>query len=224
MQNVINFCKTFLIIEKMNKTITFWLGIFGALLFIVPSILGGFQFENYSHIQQFISESYAIGTPYGMHIRLLGYIPSGILITIFSFSALKILPKSNLAKIGLIGFAVFYGLATIIVGIFPCDSGCNKELINPTISQIIHNISGALTYLIVPICLILIGVTAKKWQNSKSFSTLSIICGIIALVFSFLLSSNPTGNYIGLFQRVTEGSILFWLINFAFYIKNYINN
>jgi len=207
----------------MNKAITFWFGIIGALLFITSSILGGFQFENYSHLQQFISESYAIDTPYGIYIRILGYIPSGLLIALFSFSALKILPKSRLSKIGLICFGIFYGIGTIIVGIFPCDSGCNKELINPTISQIIHNIVGALTYLIIPICLILIGVSAKRWQNGKSISILSIICGLIALTFSFALSSNPTGNFIGLFQRLVEGSILFWLINFAFYIKNYLN-
>ena len=203
----------------MNKTTTFWFGIFGALLFIIPSILGGFQFENYSHIQQFISEGYAVDTPYGIYIRIFGYIPSGILITLFSFSALKLLPKSNLLNLSLIGFAVFYGIGTIIVGIFPCDSGCNEQLINPTISQIIHNITGAFTYLIVPISLILIGIAAKKWQNKKFISTLSLICGVIALIFSFLLFSNPTGNYIGLFQRIIEGSILFWLVNFAFYLK-----
>ena len=205
----------------MNKTITFWLGILGAIFFIIPSALGGFQFENYSHISQFISESYAFDTPYGVYMRFLGYIPSGILITVFSISCWKLLPKSNVPKIGLFGFGVFYGIGTIIVGLFPCDEGCNKELINPSISQLIHNLFGGLTYLIVPACLILIGFSSRKWSGSTSFSTLSIICGTIALMFSMLLLSDPDGNYIGLFQRITEGSILFWLINFAFYIKNY---
>jgi len=205
----------------MNKKTTFWLGILGALLFITPSILGGFQFENYSHIHQFISESYAFGTPYGIYMRFLGFVPSGFLITLFTFSAYKQLPKGSLTKIGLIGFGIFYGIGNIIVGIFPCDAGCNKEFINPSISQIIHNLSGALTYLIVPICLILIGISSRKYNNSKYISIASITCGIIALVFSMLLSNNPAGDYIGLFQRVIESSILFWLINFAFYIKNY---
>lgn len=204
----------------MNKTTTFWLGIIGAILFIIPSVLGGFQFENYSHISQFISESYAFGTPYGVYMRFLGYVPSGILILLFAFSAWKLLPKSSLLKIGLIGFGIFYGIGTIIVGVFPCDTGCNKEFINPSVSQIIHNFSGALTYLFVPACLILIGISSRKWSNGKSISTISVFCGIMAFVFSMLLSSNPTGNYIGLFQRITEGFILFWLINIAFYIKN----
>lgn len=205
----------------MNKTTIFWFGVFGAILFIVPSVLGGFQFENYSHISQFISESYAFGTPYGTYMRFLGFIPSGILIVLFAFSAWKLLPKSSLLKIGLIGFGIFYGIGTIIVGIFPCDTGCNKEFINPSVSQIIHNVSGALTYLIVPACLVLIGISSRKWNNGKTISTISIISGVMAFVFSVLLSNNPTGDYIGLFQRIAEGFILFWLINFAFYIKNY---
>jgi hypothetical protein len=206
----------------MNKLIPFWTAILGALLFIIPSILGGFQFEHYSHISQFISESYAIDAPYGVYMRLLGYIPSGILITIFSFSALKLLPKSNLVKIGLIGFGLFYGIGGVIVGVFPCDAGCNKAFINPSTSQIIHNFSGILTYLFVPICLVLIGIGAKKWKNAASISRLSIICGILAFIFSMLLSGNPIGEHIGLLQRMTETCILFWLISFAFYIKNYI--
>ncbi|WP_290697208.1 DUF998 domain-containing protein [Lacinutrix sp.] len=204
----------------MNKTAVFWFGIIGSILFIIPSILGGLQFENYNHIQQFISEGFAIDTPYGTYLRFLGYIPSGILIAAFSFSAIQTLPKSNLAKIGLILFGVFYGIGNIIVAVFPCDSGCNKELIDPTISQIIHNTSGTLTYLIVPISLILIGLGIKKWKNGKSISLISFVCASIAILFSILLSGNPNGNYIGLFQRLIESSILFWLINFAFYLKN----
>jgi len=202
----------------MNKTVTFWFGIIGTLLFIAPSVLGGLQFENYSHIHQFISESFDIDAPYGIYIRLLGYIPSGFFITIFAFSAIKILSIPRVTKIGLLLFGIFYGIGNIIVGIFPCDSGCNKDWINPTISQIIHNTSGALTYLIVPIGLLLIGIGLKKPQNIK---LISIICGIIAITFSFALSANPTGNYIGLFQRLTECSILFWLVSFSFFIKNY---
>ena len=205
----------------MSKTVTFWFGIISALLFIVASVLGGLQLENYSHLHQFISESYAIGTPYGIFIRLFGYIPCGILITLFALSAIRILQKSTISKVGLTLFGVFYGIGNIIVGIFPCDSGCNRELIDPTVSQIIHNISGALTYLIVPVSLILIGFGIKKWQYIK---IISIICGSVAIVFGFVLSENPNGNYIGLFQRLIEGSILFWLISFAFYLKNYNNS
>ena len=203
----------------MNKTNTFWFGILGVLFFIVPSVLGGFQFENYSHIQQFISESYAIDTPYGIYLRLFGFLPSGVFIILFSMSAIKFLPKSNLLKIGLTGFAFFYGLGNIIVSVFPCDAGCNKELINPSISHIIHIFSGAITYTFVPFCLFLIGVSANKWNNGKRMVILSVLCGAVAFLLSMLLSINPTGQFIGLIQRGIEMSILLWVTVFVFYIK-----
>ena len=207
----------------MNRTTTFWFAILGALFFIIPSILGGFLIPDYNHVQQFISESYAIDTQYGLYIRVLGYIPSGVFTSIFAISAMKFFPKSNWIKLGLLGFALCYGMGTIVVGIFPCDAGCNREFINPSISQIIHNITGALTYLITPACLLIIGLGLKKAKHGKNITLLSILCGISAFLFSFLISSNPTGEFIGLQQRLLEASILFWLLNFALYIKNQNN-
>ncbi|HLV39711.1 DUF998 domain-containing protein [Xanthomarina sp.] len=203
----------------MNKKVTFWFGILGVLFFIVPSILGGFQFENYSHIHQYISESYAVDSPYGIYIRVFGFIPSGILIILFSLSAIKFLPKSKWTQLGLVGFAWLYGFGTILVSIFPCDIGCNKELIDPSFSQLIHTLVGGITYTFVPFCLILIGFAAKTWKEGKSIMILSLLCGIIAMILTLLLSSNPIGQYLGLYQRIIEGSILLWILTFAFYIK-----
>ena len=107
------------------------------------------------------------------------------------------------------------------MSIFPCDEGCNPEFINPSIAQLIHTITGALTYLIVPTCLILIGIAAKGWKNGNTISKLSIFCGLLAIVFVMVLINNPNGNYIGLHQRIIEGSILFWIVNCALYIKRY---
>lgn len=202
----------------MNKTITYWFGILGVLFFIISAILGGFQFDDYSHIGQFISESYATGTPNGEELRYFGYIPSGIFLMGFAFAAPKFLQKSKSLKTVFILFGIFYGFGTIITSIFPCDDRCNPEFINPTLSQIIHNISGALTYLIVPLLIILIGVNAKSWAN-KTYASSTLICGVIAFVFAGVLMASPKGDFIGLFQRLVEGSILLWVLTTAFYVK-----
>ena len=148
----------------------------GVIFFISATILGGLQFLNYSHSSQLISESYAIGTPYGIQFRYLGFIPSGIFITSFSFLAIKNLPKSKLTQIGFLGIGIFYGIATIIVSLFPCNKGCDKELVDPSFLLFLHNLSGLLTYIIVPISLIFIGVSAKKWAKNKYVSHVSVIC------------------------------------------------
>lgn len=204
----------------MSRTVVYLLGILGVLFFVVASIVGGFQFEEYSHISQFLSETYATGTAYGDHLRFFGYVPSGFMITLFAFFAPRYLPKSRLIKIAFWLFAIFYGLGTIVVGLFPCDEGCNREFIDPSISQIIHNLSGGLTYLIVPIIVIAIGIKARSWTNSKTYTSVTLLCGIISLIFAWLMMANPNGSYIGLYQRLVEGAILFWVLRTAILLKS----
>lgn len=203
----------------MSNKLIFIVGILGASLFIIPSIIGGFLIENYSLTSQYISETSAIDTEYGLVIRSLGYIPSGILLTIFFFVGFKKFPQSKLTKIGFYGMGVFYGIATIIVGIFPCDSGCNKEFINPSISQIIHNLSGLLTYIFVPMSIILIGIGLKKSSIFNRLSIQGITYGIISILFVYLLLSDPKSEYVGLYQRIVETIFIIWIITCAFAIK-----
>lgn len=193
-------------------------GVLGVIFFILATIVGGSQLPEYSHISQFISESYATGTPYGTQLRYFGFIPSGILIATFSFLALKIVPKSSFATFGLLGLGIFYGLATIVVSLFPCDAGCNKELVNPSLSQFIHNFTGMLTYLVVPISLIMLGVAARNWKNGTYVAFVGIGGGLVCLLFVGVLSSDPKSNYIGLFQRIIEGCVLLWIVICSFYI------
>lgn len=195
----------------MNHKITFLIGIVGVSLFVISSILGGVLIENYSVISQYISESYAIDTEYGKILRIIGYIPSGFLIALFCFLAVSYFQSSKQLKIGFYGIGVFYGLATIVVAIFPCDSGCNKELIDPSSSQLIHNFVGSLTYLFVPIFMILIGSGLKKTSN-KWFSLQSILLGVLSILFVYMLVANPNSEYIGIYQRMVEMFFVIWII------------
>ena len=204
----------------MSNKLTFFIGILGVGLFVVAAIVGGFLIENYSITSQYISESYAIDTEYGMALRTYGYIPSGMLLAIFAFVASKKLTQSKLTKIGFYVLAVFYGMATILVGLFPCDSGCNKQFIDPSVSQVIHNLTGFLTYIFVPLSIILIGIGLQKAPIYKRLSKQGITYGILSALFVFLLFSNPNSTYIGLYQRVIESVFVIWIITCAIAIKN----
>ena len=203
----------------MSNKLVFWTGILGVTFFAVASFLGGFQFDNYNPISQYISETMAVDTPYGKVLRFFGYIPSGVLLTIFSFAGLKKFPASKLTKIGFWGLGIFYGIATIIIGLFPCDKGCNKELVDPSISQIIHNLTGLLTYLFVPVSIIIIGIGLRQSKKYDELSKIAIICGLICILFIGLLLSNPLTNYAGLFQRIIEGTFIIWIIVCSIFIK-----
>ena len=206
----------------MSNKFTFFIGILGVSLFLISSIAGGILIDNYSLTSQLISETYAIDTEYGVMLRTFGIIPSGIFLTLFCFLGTNYFQPSKLTKIGFYGLMIFYGLATIIIGIFPCDSGCNTDFIDPSISQIIHNLTGALTYMFVPISIIIIGIGLKKLQNFNRLSIQAIVCGSISILFIYLLisGSNPECN--GLYQRIIETIFIVWIVTCAIAIKNKI--
>jgi uncharacterized protein DUF998 len=209
----------------MPKSKAFWTGILGVTLFVITTIIGGFLHPNYNHISQFISELYAVDAPNADLLRYIGYIPSGILFMLFAFFAIRETPKSVFAAIGFIGLGLGYGLGTVICGLFTCDAGCNPEFINPTLSQIIHNLVGFLTYCVVPITLFMISLSLRKWKKGVIFSNIGLVLSFISFFFVGVLNADFSSPYKGLVQRIIEGSILLWIVIYAFYIlKNHSEN
>ena len=203
----------------MNHKSIFLIGIIGVLLFVASCVVGGLLIKDYSVSRQFISETFAIDTTYGFWLRFLGYIPSGILLTWFCFLGVRYFPSSSIVKIGFYGVGIFYGIGTIVVSIFPCDSGCNPEFINPSVSQVIHNLSALMIYTFVPISIIIAGIGLSKFQNYKNFAYTSIVLGLLCAVFVFIFTSDLTSAYVGLYQRMIELLILAWIVVCAFKIK-----
>ena len=117
---------------------------------------------------------------------------------------------------------MFYGGGTVITGIFPCDAGCNKEMIDPSVAQLIHSLSGLATYVTVPFLVLLLGFTAFKWKNATGTGSLITICGFLAIVFSFLFFTQLDGAYGGLYQRILEGSVLLAVLLTALFIKRVV--
>ena len=204
----------------MQKQFVFWTGILGVLLFVFTTIFGGFFHPNYDHFSQFISELYAVDAPNADLIRFFGYLPSGIIFILFAVLAQKAMPKSRLKSMGFLGIAFGYGFGTIICAIYNCDAGCNPKFINPSSSQIIHNLMGMLTYLIVPFSILFIAIASTKRKNNVQFSVISFLIFSISFTFFIVLNLNLDSQYKGLIQRIIEGSILFWIAYSAFYFSN----
>lgn len=196
-----------------------WLGL---ILFTFTTIIAGYLYPDYSHISQFISESYAIDAKYGFYLRWLGFIPSGIFLSLFFFYAWKIQPKSIFSDIGMFGFIILYGIGTIICSIFYCDKGCNPENINPSLSQIIHNIIGGLFYLCLPLLYLFIFIASNKWKNKKLFNHITLFLTFFSLILIIILFKDFQSYYKGLYQRMIEGPLLLWVI-FLSYNLNYEN-
>lgn len=171
-------------LNKLNKNTTFLIGIISVSLLLFTSLYGGFLIEDYSLTRQFISETFSEETKYGLIFRFFGYLPGGILIILFCINAIKYFPEIKEIKVGFYGVGLLYGLGTILVGIFPCDIGCNRH-IDPSISQHIHNYSAILTYLLFPFFMILIGLGFKrpKLKNIISLNVFTYILIVLVLIF-----------------------------------------
>jgi hypothetical protein len=203
----------------MTKSTVANIGISGVALFVIAAISGALLIPGFSQVSQFLSESYAIDTKYGLYLRLLGYIPSGILILLFCFGAVKYVSKTKATTIVLRGIGLFYGGGTILTGIFPCDAGCNKEMIDPSVAQLIHSISGLFTYVAVPFFVIMLGFASLNWKGINKTGKLILFCGFVSLVFAVVFFSQLNSPYGGLFQRILEGSILLAILLTALHLK-----
>ena len=208
---------------RLNEKTIFIFGVLGAAFFVITSLFAGFIAENYNPVLQLISESMSEDRPYSKEIRYFGYIPSGILLMIFALAAPANMPRSKQIRLSFYGIALFYGLATILVGIFPCEAGCNKEMIDPGIAQVIHNLSGLFTYIGMPLCLLLIGLGLKKANTRGRLSQVSNLLGIGSAFFILILFASPLSPYAGLIQRIIEAIFVLWIVGCAISIKNHEN-
>ena len=132
----------------------------------------------------------------------------------FAFFAWRALPRSKLAGLALIGVA-FYAAGYVVAAFLPCDAGCRPA--QPSFSQAIHNVVGLGGYVAGPLALIALGWQARSWPNATHLSILGFVGGSLALLGLLLLS--PTFKYVGVAQRIIEGSMLVWIVACGLYIK-----
>lgn len=196
-----------------TRKLAFITGVLGPVVVVLMTAIGGAYFPNYSHASQFISELGADGAPNAGLINFGGFLPAGLLIIGFAFFAWRSLPRSavtTFAMVGLVLFAVGYLVAVI----FPCEPGCRPAV--PTLSQAIHNLFGLAGYLFAPLSLFLLGWRARRWQRATHLSALGFLgagCALLGLLFL-----SPDFKYVGIAQRILEGSVLGWIMACALYL------
>jgi hypothetical membrane protein len=184
-------------------------GIIGPVLFTTVILICASLRPDYSHIAQFISELGATGTSNAMIMNWIGFIPSGLMISLFGTSLTTLLPKSPIARIGSILILVF-GLGMVVAGNFSCDIGCPRE---GSLENSIHDkISGAIFVLVV-IGILLLGISFRYNPRMRSLWIYSVISAFLALIFLMvLISSIESYTTTGLWQRLFLGTIFLWCV------------
>lgn len=125
---------------------------------------------------------------------------------------------------GFVGVAIGHGFGTIICAIYNYDAGCNPKFINLIASQIIHDLMGMITYLIVIFSIVLITVTSRKPKNSVQLTeVIYLISAIRFTIVKVVLDLNLNSACKELIQRIIEGSIFLLIayVSFHFSIKSF---
>lgn len=190
-------------------------GIAGVLFFVASTSIGGFQFDSYSHLTQFISETYATGTPWGIRLRWFGFVPAGLLLAVFGFAMARKHWANKPLRLGLLGLAVWYGLGTVVASFAPCDFGCDPEQASPSMAHVIHFLVGGLTYLLTPPSMLLVAYGASLEAHMRTLWPFLATTGMLMLVGAVLLFAGMPEGAMGLVQRITEGAALTTIVAIA---------
>ena len=75
-------------------------------------------------------------------------------------------------------------------------------------------------YVFVPINIFITGIGLKRLANYNRLSIIAITSGIISILFVYLLFSDITSEFLGLYQRIIESVFIIWILTCAFTIKN----
>lgn len=193
----------------------FAFAVLGATTVLLFTLLGAAGFPGYSHASRFVSELGATGAPHEYAVRFAGFLPAGIFVSLFAAAAFKGLPRARLTSAGLLGIVV-YALGYVAAAFFPCDAGCRP--VQPSLSQIIHNLLGLAGYVLAPLFLFALAWQARRWPGATHLSVLGFTTAALAL--AGLLTLSPKSPFAGVSQRVIEAAVLAWVVVCGAYLRS----
>lgn len=174
-----------------------------ALCLLVPLVFGMLRPE-YSHVRDYISELGETGAPYAGWVNLAGFLPIGLIVLVFVFTASRQMPINR--KSALLFSSV--GWTYLVASVFPCDPGCPER---GSMSQMIHNLTAMVCYPATIAGLMLIAISFRGNDSWKKLSVYTMVCGLlVALGFGLMLVPD-FASWRGLAQRVAEAATFAWI-------------
>ena len=209
--------------KKKIDSISVYCGVIAPILFVFIFTIEGYFRENYSEIENFISEL-SIGSR--GWIQITNFLIFGFLFLIFSIWLLKEFRKHRLSSTGPILFLILAS-CYFFSGPFVTDTGTIFTQ-QKSVHGIIHGALGGIVFLLM---------TASSWtflklfRKAREFKSLKNITLFFAIILTLSLiaftyvtkvpsSQNVFPNMNGLFQRLALIPFMVWLSFFAFNIRN----
>lgn len=179
-------------------------GIAGPVLMTTVVILCAALRPDYSHLQQFISELGARGTPNAALMNAAGFVATGASLALFAFSLGSLLPPRRSSRASAALLFVF-ATGTVVSGLVPCEPGCPQD------AMTLHDAVAVVAFLSAIAAVALaarVFRTHPAWRNLWLYSALSAAAALGFLATMFL--SIEARELTGLWQRLLVGTLLLW--------------
>jgi hypothetical membrane protein len=169
--------------------------------------------QEYSHYSQFVSELGERGSSTEPIVRYAGFIAIGAMHIAYSLFLYATFRSQRLAAFAAALIAL-NGLAHACAGVFSCDPSCSPA--DPSPSQTLHCVFATIGYFTFAGAAVIWGVVFRRYQSLRDLSVFSIVAGIAGLVFFVLMVySIDLRAGTGMYQRLSSGVLLLWLLVFA---------
>lgn len=165
-------------------------------------VVGAALKPGYSHVENFISELNATGTPWAQELGLFGFVPLGLLVAAFLLAAYPVLRLSGASRAG---FLLLWSQPIAFIGAAaaPCDPGCPGD---GSTAQQIHNLLGVVTYFAAAAGFFLLSFHSRLGPRGRWYFRVASVAWLGLFVFMLLPELAPVR---GLLQRIADG--LLWV-------------
>ncbi len=189
-------------------------GVAAPLVYLLVVVIGDAIRPGYSHIANAISELIAAGAPNKTFLDVFFLLYNG-LITLAGIGLFAQAQRGPAARLGKAGAAciIGVGLVSILMTLFfPMDARGTDATLQGTI----HLIIAGLESLGSMAAMFLIGLWQKKQPGLQRTVLVTFIC--LALVFLAGITAGASAAsgspFMGLFERITIGAFLLWVLVF----------
>jgi hypothetical protein len=194
--------------KKIFLNICSLLGILGPCMFLIIITLLDYLWKEYDGFYIVFSGLGAEKAPYAIYMNLLGFGFLGTSIIFLGMGLFKSIKRHVLVSIGSFLF-ISSGILIMLLIFFPLDAG----LAYLTISAQLHRVLTYTASFLMPIGIIFLIYPLKSDENWKFawlyFPTELLIYLMIIIPIDIILKDVVA---IGLFQRISMGVILIWMI------------
>ena len=185
----------------------YWLGMIGAIIYIMGVIIGGMLIPGYSHINQAISEIDPLISDNYRYITTILFGLYNLSCFMYGIALFLEYKKGRLSnKVQAVSLGII-GLSGILMYFFPMDIVGSKTTFLGIMHIILVGIVAPLT--ILATALGFVTFKDKKWM--KYYSLITCVIVTISGGFTAYFASEGMQSGFGILERITIGSFILWL-------------